>query len=57
MPEEKKTIELKEEDLEKVSGGGFGTTFHCPECGKYLGNMMKSQYCTNCKKYVTPVKN
>lgn len=35
MPEEKKVIELKDEDLEKVSGGNSGT---CPknftECTK-----------------------
>ena len=41
MSEEKKTIELKEKDLEKVSGGGdfdYGVSFtqnwRCPNCNE-----------------------
>ena len=48
MSEEKKTVELKEEDLEKVSGGGdfdYGVSstidWRCPNCGETSLNQFR----------------
>lgn len=41
MSEENKTVEIKEEDLEKVTGGDTGSmNFPCPKCGGpgYISN-------------------
>ena len=62
---EKKLEELKEEELEQVSGGA-GTATHsayCPECGNYLGeaaqrgNFKPPKYCSACEKTVIPTLN
>lgn len=56
MSEEKKTIELKDEELEKVSGGGFFAFNYdqCP-CGNfspYDGNASNTKT-SNCSFYVS----
>ena len=56
MSEENKTVELKEEDLGKVSGGGFHTKQYCPKCNYCFGyNASKSHYCPQCQEYVTVI--
>ena len=52
MSEEKKTVELKEEDLEKVSGGGdfdYGVSstvnWKCPNCGETSHNQFRGNDC------------
>ena len=57
MSEENKTVELKDEELEQVSGGEtFGTQADCPDHKYtnrgYIGNSGKS--CSNCTHFKAP---
>lgn len=54
MSEENKTVELKEEDLGKVSGGGFNSKLYCPKCNYCIGKVAsKDHNCPGCHEYVT----
>ena len=64
MSEEKKTVELKDEELEKVSGGGSrGTIIQlvCPDCGYVFEEhsngeriQMYERPCPSCNNMVHP---
>ena len=68
LEEKKETVELKEEDLDKVNGGSspkeFNKSLYCPDCDYLIGYISTTAqlmagddmtYCPNCNKWVIPI--
>ena len=49
MPEENKTVELKEDDLQKINGGNMVPVYKkCDHCGEYAWFVTGNPVCPLC---------